>query len=84
MYLDPKKYNLNSRVLIEEKSPGHIAIVVKRKSRVIMKDGVRLLAQAKAIQKTTPNIKVSLETYAPICSKTKTFLLSKNINRIIK
>ena len=42
MYLDPKKYNLNSRVLIEEKSPGHIAIVVKRKSRVIMKDGVRL------------------------------------------
>ena len=56
MYLDPKKYNLNSRVLIEEKSPGHIAIVVKRKSRVIMKDGVRLLEQAKAIQKTTPNI----------------------------
>ena len=56
MYLDPKKYNLNSRVLIEEKSPDHIAIVVKRKSRVVMKDGVRLLEQAKAIQKTTPNI----------------------------
>ena len=77
MYLDPKKYNLNSRVLIEEKSPGHIAIVVKRKSRVIMKDGVRLLEQAKAIQKTTPNIKVSLETYALYAAKQKLFYYQK-------
>ena len=77
MYLDPKKYNLNSRVLIEEKSPGHIAIVVKRKSRVIMKDGGRLLEQAKAIQKTTPNIKVSFRNLCAYMQQNKNFSIIK-------
>ena len=37
MYLNPKKYNLNSRALIKQSKPNHIIIVVDRKSRIIIK-----------------------------------------------
>jgi hypothetical protein len=80
MYLNPKKYNLNSRVLIKQSTPNHIIIVIDRKSRIIMKDGMRINEQKQSINQMKPNTKVSLQTTAPICSKTKEYLLSKNIN----
>ena len=80
MYLNPKKYNLNSRVLIKQSTPNHIIIVIDRKSRIIMKDGMRINEQKRSINHVKPNTKVSLQTTAPICSKTKEYLLSKNIN----
>lgn len=80
MYLNPKKYNLNSRVLIKQSTPNHIIIVIDRKSRIIMKDGMRINEQKRSINQVKPNTKVSLQTTAPICSKTKEYLLSKNIN----
>jgi len=82
MYLNPKKYNINSRALIKQSQPNHIIIVVDRKSRIIMKDGMRINEQKQAINQVKPNTKVSLQTTAPICSKTKEYLLSKNINII--
>ena len=80
MYLNPKKYNLNSRVLIKQSTPNHIIIVIDRKSRIIMKDGMWINEQKRSINQVKPNTKVSLQTTAPICSKTKEYLLSKNIN----
>ena len=47
-----------------------------------MKDGIRINEQKQAINQVKPNTKVSLQTTAPICSKTKEYLLSKNINII--
>ena len=82
MYLNPKKYNLNSRVLIKQPTPNHIIIVVDRKSRIIMKDGLRINEQKQAINQVKPNVKISFQTTAPICSKTKEYLLSKNISII--
>ena len=82
MYLNPKKYNLKSRVLIKQPTPNHIIIVVDRKSRVIMKDGMRINEQKQAINQVKPNAKISFQTTAPICSKTKKYLLSKNISII--
>jgi len=82
MYLNPKKYNLNNRVLIKQSAPNHIIIVVDRKSRIIMKDGMRINEQKQAINQVKPTANVSFQTTAPICSKTKEYLLSKNINII--
>ena len=45
-----------------------------------MKDGMRINEQKRSINQVKPNTKVSLQTTAPICSKTKEYLLSKNIN----
>ena len=56
-----------------------IAIVVDRKSRIIMKDGRRILEQASAIMKTDIR-PVVLLTSAPICGKTKKFLTENNIS----
>lgn len=84
MYINPKKYNLNNRVLIKQPKPKHIVIVINRKSRIIMKDGERINQHKENIKKTAPNAKISLETTAPICTKTKNYLLSKDISIINK
>ena len=75
--IDPKQFGLNSRTLLVEKK-NTIAIVVDRKSRIIMKDGKRILDQANAIQNIEKK-PVALLTSAPVCSKTKTFLLENDI-----
>lgn len=49
-----------------------------------MKDGFRVYEQKKSIQKVNPNTKVSLETSAPVCKKTKKYLFSKDVRIIEK
>ena len=56
-----------------------IAIVVDRKSRIIMKDGRRILEQASTIMKTDIRPVVLLAS-APICGKTKKFLTENSIS----
>jgi hypothetical protein len=76
--LSPKDYGLNAKVRLIQ-SEDHIGIVIDRKSRIIMKDGHRILDQAKKIRKTTNNV-IRLYTSAPVCSKTKIFLNNANIS----
>ena len=76
--LDPKQFGLNSRISLLEKR-NSIAIVVDRKSRIIMKDGKRIVDQAFKVQKIKRK-PVVLLTSAPVCSKTKTFLLENDIS----
>ena len=75
--INPKQFGLTSRTSLVEKK-NTIAIVIDRKSRIIMKDGKRILDQANAIQKRKKK-PVSLLTSAPVCSKTKTLLLENDI-----
>ena len=49
MKLDPKKYGLNTRVVLIENDQKEIIIVVDRKSRIIMKDGIKIVDQARKI-----------------------------------
>jgi hypothetical protein len=44
-----------------------------------MKDGKRILKQAQAIHQINPNMTITVLTSAPVCSKTRAFLLEKNI-----
>lgn len=79
-YIDPNKFFLNKRVVLRQEASNHIAIIINRKSRIIMKDGLRILEQAKRINAVLPAVKVSVETNAPVCSKTNRFLSDHRIN----
>ncbi len=84
MNTDPKAYNLNNRVLLKRSGDKHLTIIINRKSRIIMKDGERIVKQKDMINKIKPNTTVSVETTAPVCSKTKRYLFSRNIDIVSK
>jgi|TARA_B100001113_G_C21023136_1_gene584436 hypothetical protein len=76
--LDPKRYGLTPRTKLV-KLDNAIGIIIDRKSRIIMKDGNKILDQANTIQ-TIENSPIVLFTSAPVCSKTKNYLLENNIS----
>ena len=75
--VDPLDYNLPPRTKILIDNSGSFFIVVDRKSRVIMKDGHKIVNIAKHIKEVNQKANISLLTSAPVCSKTSK-LLSKN------
>ena len=70
-------FGLNSRVNLVEHD-NHIGIIIDRKSRIIMKDGHRIVNQAKKIN-TIQESNICLYTSAPVCGKTKEFLKKNDI-----
>jgi hypothetical protein len=80
--LDSKTFGLNSRVVLQKISDNTIAIVKKRKTRIIMKDANQILEQANNIKKTNPKLKVVLIVSGPVCSKTIKLLSDNNIEVI--
>ena len=42
--IDAKELGLSKSTMIEKIETGHFAILISRKSRIIMKDGVKLLS----------------------------------------
>ena len=70
-------YGLSSRVNLV-RHDDHIGIIIDRKSRIIMKDGHRIVNQAKKIN-TIQESNICLYTSAPVCSKTKEFLKKNDI-----
>tara|TARA_Y100001970_G_C13708820_1_gene590861 strand:+ start:341 stop:598 length:258 start_codon:yes stop_codon:yes gene_type:complete len=77
--IDPRTYNLSSRTKLFQNNTGSLFIVIDRKSRIIMKDGYRVIKIAKDINEVNHNKNISLLTSAPVCSKTKKLLLDNNI-----
>jgi len=49
--IDPTQYNLSSRVDLRQDRSGGLLIIIDRKSRIIMKDGIRVLEMVKKINK---------------------------------
>ena len=76
--IDPKLYNLHSRTTLR-KNKKDIYIVIDRKSRVVMKDGYRILEIVKKIRDFETRKNVSVLSAAPVCSKTQKFLTENNI-----
>tara|TARA_Y100001970_G_C13954000_1_gene709703 strand:+ start:537 stop:791 length:255 start_codon:yes stop_codon:yes gene_type:complete len=76
--LNPKKFNLSSKIKLKKDEKG-IFIILERKSRIIMKDGRRLLGIVKKIKEIEPNERISVLSSAPICSKTKYFLFQNGV-----
>ena len=77
--IDPKTYNLPSRTKLLQDKEGSLFVLIDRKSRIVMKDGHRVVKIAEDIKKVNQNKNVSLLKSAPVCSKTKKFLLTCSI-----
>ncbi|HIA93757.1 MAG TPA: hypothetical protein EYO16_00585 [Candidatus Marinimicrobia bacterium] len=77
--IDPRKYNLSPRIRLQQKSINDLFIVIDRKSRIIMKDGYRIVEIVNSIQSAEKNSAVSVLTSAPVCSKTRQFLSERKI-----
>ena len=76
--IDPKLYDLHSRIILR-KNKKDIYIVMDRKSRIIMKDGHRILEIVKKIRDSETGKNISVLSGAPVCSKTQKFLTENNI-----
>jgi len=77
--INPKNYNLTSRTILYKKTEN-IYIIIDRKSRIIMKDGYRISEQAKSIISMDTDVRIRVATSAPVCSKTKEFLLRADVD----
>jgi len=82
MNLSPKDFGLPPRTVLEEIDKNKIAIVINRKSRIIMADGRKILDKVKIIQKAQPGTSVVLKTTAPVCSKTTRLLEEEGVGLI--
>jgi hypothetical protein len=82
-YLDSKTFGLSAGTTLEQIDEDTLAILIKRKSRIVMTDGKKLLDKAARIRTVRPELHVVLKTTAPVCSKTLQFLEKNNL-RVIK
>ena len=77
--IDPKKFGLHSSTKIEQPDDTHFIIRMDRKSRIIMKDGEKILKNAAKIKALVPDAVVTVSTTAPVCGKTRQFLAGHGI-----
>ena len=77
MIIEPKSIGIRSRIKILKKDEI-IIIEIDRKSRIIMKDGEKIISNANII-KNYFDLPVELHTSAPVCSKTRTYLEEMDI-----
>ena len=78
--INPKSIGLSARDRIVEITPGHLALVIDRKSRIIMADGRRILEKAEKVKSMHPEWRISLMTQTTICSKTRAFLSEAGVH----
>lgn len=77
--IDPKDFGLPPRTVLQQVGKDRIALVMDRKSRLIMADGRKIIDKFQKITTTNPSLRVIVKTNAPICSKTATFLEAEGI-----
>jgi hypothetical protein len=80
--LDSKTFNLSKNCIIEQISDKSFSICLYRKSRIIMKDADSIIQKALKIKNIFPDSLIFVKTTAPVCRKTKAFLLKNQIEII--
>ncbi len=83
MKLLPKLFGLPPRTVLEQIAEDTIAIVIDRKSRIIMADGKKILEKSQKIKEIQPSTTVVLKTTTPVCSKTMKFLEAEGIQVVL-
>ena len=83
MKIPPQQYGLPARTVLEQIDDKTIAIVMNRKSRIIMADGRKIQEKARKIMQVQPSARVALKTTAPVCSKTTRFLEKEGIEILL-
>ena len=79
--IDSRSVGAPTRSLVGKDSNNHLYIIKNIKSRIIMKDGHKIVETVKQIKNKTSS-GVSLATTAPVCSKTRKFLNENDIKII--
>ena len=79
--INSKSVGAPTRSVIGQDNNNHLYIIKNIKTRIIMKDGYKIVDAVKQIKNKT-NSSVSLATTAPICSKTTRFLNENDIKII--
>ena len=79
LLIEAKMFGLSPRTMLGQYADNHLVLIKDRKSRVIMNDGRQILKQIQMIQNSKLNLKISLATNAPVCSKTTRLLKEKRI-----
>ena len=77
--IDPRVFNLSNRINIRENDKNEVFFIIDRKSRIIMKDGVKIFNQIQKVKEKRSDARFFIKTSAPVCSKTKEYLKQKNI-----
>ena len=77
--IDPKEFGIRGKTIIEKTGGNTYAIVIDRRSRIIMSDGVKILEKAEKIRALMTGASVQLLTTSPVCSKTRGFLKKHGI-----
>ncbi|WP_020588951.1 hypothetical protein [Desulfobacter curvatus] len=77
--IDPKLYGLPARTVLLKDDHDNFVLSIDRKSRIIMKDANAILDKADKIKKIVPGAIITLETKAPVCSKSTKFLSDNGI-----
>ena len=82
--IDPKLYGLSARTVLLKGDYDNFVLSIDRKSRIIMKDADAILEKAERIRTSVPGATITLETTAPVCSKSTKFLSDNGIEVISK
>ena len=77
--VDPKFYELPPRTLLMKRGSEEFILVIRRKSRIIMKDALTILKKADKIKEKALNASVIVETNAAVCSKSIQFFKDNGI-----
>ena len=82
--IDPKLCGLPARTVLLKGDHNNFVLSIDRKSRIIMKDANAILEKAEKIRTVAPGATITLETTAPVCSKSTKFLSDNGIEIISK
>ncbi len=79
-FIDPKEFGLPTRTVLEMLDGNTLAIVIDRKSRIVMADGKKIIDKANKLKEVRPGTNIVFKTSAPVCSKTTKFLNENGVN----
>ena len=77
--INPKEFGLHARTTLVQVDEHTVALVIDRKSRIIMADGRKIMEKVAKIRLAQPELNIILQTSAPVCSKTSSFLQEAGI-----
>lgn len=80
--IGPKSLGLGSRDRIIQIGRRHYALFIDRKSRIVMADAPRIMKKVRMLAGNFPESRISVQTTAPVCSKTAAYFKSRQIDII--
>ena len=77
--IDPAELKLPPSMNLEQVDDHAFILTIKRKSRIIMQDGRKLLEKLQPVRARIPAARIEIRATAPICSKTQRFLTDEGL-----